>query len=52
VADVRDASDSERPCRASSRDEKPHATVAMRIDRVTQWRACERLGDVPAAVRS
>jgi hypothetical protein len=33
VADVRDASNSERPCRASSRSETSHATVTRKIHR-------------------
>ncbi len=48
---MRDASNSERPCRASSRDEKSRATVNDGIP-VPRWCACEQVGDVPAAISS
>jgi hypothetical protein len=51
VADVRDASNSERPCRASSRNEKSPSTVDHGIHRPLGGAACVRVGDVPAAVK-
>ena len=50
-ADVRGASNSERPCRASSRTEKPHATVHDGIDGPSVVRL-NVAGNVPAALRS
>ena len=48
MADVRDASNSERPCRASSRPEKPHATVHDGIDRPSVVRL-DAVGHLPTA---
>ena len=48
MADVRDASNSERPCRASSRPEKPRATVHDGIYRPSVVRL-DAVGDLPTA---